>query len=640
VGTAFKKTFTKPVPAGAETFIRKGKRLVRWKDRRGKTRTAPLTVGKDGNERIILESPFYVAKYRDGTGVMRVVATGCRDETAARRVLTDLERKAELVRSNVMTAAEAATSEHQCRPLAEHFDAYLLHLEAANTAAKHRYEVRRQLNRLAADCRWVRLADLEAGAIERWLLQRTTEGVAGRTRNTYLAAALAFANWCIREGRLAVNPFERVAKANEEADRRRTRRALVDAELVKLLDAARRRPLLDAATIRRGKRKGQAVAKVSDATRERLQLLGWERALVYKSALLTGLRRGELESLTVGQLCCDGPVAFLAFDAGDEKSREGHDVPLRADLAEDLRGWLAHKLRQLQEDALQTGQPIPARLPPDTPLFSVPKELVKILNRDMRLAGIAKVDERGRTLDVHALRHSFASHLSKGGVSSRTAQAALRHSTLDLTMNTYTDPKLLDVAGALDALPALPLDGRQLGGEVDKATGTDSGAARTLALTLAPNADNQGQPPSVVVRLNTGGHSETLAASDDSVNTKSRLSFADSRLSKAGDRIRTGDVQLGKRELQLAEKHQNPCNASSLHVFMPTCKHVRMLAKTSEELRNFRSCAEEARKIRLAGYREAMDIPAPAPVGMTSARVPRAVGCLGRWDPIILAARV
>jgi integrase len=546
VGTVFKKTFTKPLPDGAEIFVRKGERLARWKDRRGKTRTALLTAGRDGTERIILESPFFVAKYRDGAGIVQTVATGCRDETAARRVLTDLERKAELVRSNVMTATEATTGEHQCRPLAEHLDAYLLHLEAANTAPKHRYEVCRQLNRLATDCRFVRLADLEAGAIERWLVQRTAEGMAGRTRNTYLAAALAFANWCIREGRLAVNPFERVARANEEADRRRTRRALDDAELVKLLDAARRRPLLDAVTIRRGKRKGQAVAKLSDATRERLELLGWERALVYKSALLTGLRRGELESLTVGQLRHDGPIAFLALDAGDEKSREGHDVPLRPDLAEDLRDWLAHKLHRLQEDARQFGRPIPARLPPNTPLFRVPKELVKILNRDLRLAGIAKVDERGRTLDVHALRHSFASHLSKGGVSPRTAQAALRHSTLDLTMNTYTDPKLLDVAGALDALPALPLDGGRLEGEAARATGTDGGTARTLAPTLAPTPDNQRQLPSVIVRLNTDGRSDTLAASADSVNTKSRLSSADNRLMRAGDRIRTGDVQLGK----------------------------------------------------------------------------------------------
>jgi len=48
-------------------------------------------------------------------------------------------------------------------------------------------------------------------------------------------------------------------------------------------------------------------------------------------------------------------------------------------------------------------------------------------------------------------------------VAPRTAQAAMRHSSprlrsgqaLDLTMNVYTDPTLLDVAGAMEVLPEL-----------------------------------------------------------------------------------------------------------------------------------------------------------------------------------------
>ena len=39
----------------------------------------------------------------------------------------------------------------------------------------------------------------------------------------------------------------------------------------------------------------------------------------------------------------------------------------------------------------------------------------------------------------------------------RTAQAAMRHSDPSLTANVYTDPKLLDVAGAVASLPDLPL---------------------------------------------------------------------------------------------------------------------------------------------------------------------------------------
>ena len=62
-----------------------------------------------------------------------------------------------------------------------------------------------------------------------------------------------------------------------------------------------------------------------------------------------------------------------------------------------------------------------------------------------------------RVLDVHALRHSFSTLLSRGGVAPRTAQAVMRHSSIDLTMNVYTDPRQIDVQAALLQLPGLPL---------------------------------------------------------------------------------------------------------------------------------------------------------------------------------------
>jgi hypothetical protein len=89
-------------------------------------------------------------------------------------------------------------------------------------------------------------------------------------------------------------------------------------------------------------------------------------------------------------------------------------------------------------------------------------------------AGIAKRDERGRTVDVHALRHTFGTLLSKGAVSPITAQAAMRHSTINQTMNTYVDPKLLDVHGSLDALPTFDLNSSpQTEAKSMRATGTD-----------------------------------------------------------------------------------------------------------------------------------------------------------------------
>ncbi len=139
-------------------------------------------------------------------------------------------------------------------------------------------------------------------------------------------------------------------------------------------------------------------------------------------------------------------------------------------------------------------------LPAAMPLFTIPAGPVRILHRDLVAAGIArrvevspgkwkidKRDERGRTVDVHSLRHTFGTLLSAAGVAPRTIQAAMRHSTIDLTMNVYTDSKLLDVAGAMEALPALPLVGGKAS-EVAalKATGTDNFALGQFAPEFAP----------------------------------------------------------------------------------------------------------------------------------------------------------
>jgi integrase len=172
-----------------------------------------------------------------------------------------------------------------------------------------------------------------------------------RTRNLHRASAVAFCNWAVATRRLTRSPLGQVKKADEALDPRRQRRALSEHELVRLLDVARGRPLLDAMTIRRGKRKGEAVARLREDTRRALEMLGRERALMDKTLVLSGLRKGELASLTVGQLDLDGDPPFLVLNAADAKNREASTIPLEADLAEDLRAWLGEKATALQDAA-------------------------------------------------------------------------------------------------------------------------------------------------------------------------------------------------------------------------------------------------------------------------------------------------
>jgi hypothetical protein len=163
---------------------------------------------------------------------------------------------------------------------------------------------------------------------------------------------------------------------------------------------------------------------------------------------------------------------------------------------------------------------------------------------------------------ARALRHTFGTLLSKGGVYPRTAQAAMRHSTIDLTMNTYTDPKLLDVAGALETLPLLPLAGEAESERiVVSATGTDDNRPLLLAPMLAPTPDKPCKLLATVVKMTTeeGATEEAdpIAVSGCVVKRKEPLSTADNGSSKSGR------LDLNQRPLR-PEKTVQPAAKTAL----------------------------------------------------------------------------
>lgn len=469
MGTVFRKAWTAPLPPGAEIVEQRGKRIARYRIRSGKLRTAEVFTATDGRVRIRGETKAYIAKFRDAGGFWIERPTGCTDETAARAVLAQLERRTELVRAGVLTPEEDAASKHGAESVDTNLDAWRDHLRLKGSTEHWYTQARRRVARVTSDRGVKRLRDFTAATVERWLADQADAGMSAGTRNGYRQACVTFVNWCVRAGRLTHNPLLVVAVADQRADTRRQRRALTEEELARLLDAAQRRPLADAITVRRGEDKGKPLASLSPETREQLLRLGRERALVYKTLVLTGLRKGELASITVGQVDLAGRVPHLLLHARDEKNRRGSEIPVRADLAADIRSWLADRLARAQQAARDVDEPIPATLPSDERLFDVPDGLIRIFDRDLVFAGLArlekrggkevvvKTDDRGRTIDIHALRHTFGTHLSRAGVPLRTAQAAMRHSDPSLTANVYTDPKLLDVAGAVASLPDLPL---------------------------------------------------------------------------------------------------------------------------------------------------------------------------------------
>ena len=78
--------------------------------------------------------------------------------------------------------------------------------------------------------------------------------------------------------------------------------------------------------------------------------------------------------------------AFVTGQTASAKNRRTETLPLRSDLAAELRAWK------------------PAEATIHDRVFNVPKNLLRMLKKDLAAAGSPYEDDAGRTLNVHALR--------------------------------------------------------------------------------------------------------------------------------------------------------------------------------------------------------------------------------------------
>jgi integrase len=142
---------------------------------------------------------------------------------------------------------------------------------------------------------------------------------------------------------------------------------------------------------------------------------------------------------------------ILYLRAEHTKSKRSRQIPLLDGLVAELRA-----VRETQ--ALVLRRP----LRPDDRVFMTPagcaftaasSGAMKVFDRILAAAGIERVDAQGRKLDIHALRHSFASRLARRGVPLQMAQKLLGHSDPKLTARIYTHIEVEDLRDAVEAIP-------------------------------------------------------------------------------------------------------------------------------------------------------------------------------------------
>jgi integrase len=119
-----------------------------------------------------------------------------------------------------------------------------------------------------------------------------------------------------------------------------------------------------------------------------------------------------------------------------------------ADLVSELRS-----LRDLH--ARMLGREVSAQdhvfLTPEGSVWSQPtNNLARVFRRTLKTAGIERVDDRGFVLDLHSLRHTYGTRLSRWQVGLTQAQKLMGHSDPKLTAKVYTHLEVQDLRATMD----------------------------------------------------------------------------------------------------------------------------------------------------------------------------------------------
>ncbi len=336
--------------------------------------------------------------------------------------------------------------EQRRRPIEEHLEDFERHLKAREVSREQVKLVMYRARRIIKGCRAAYVSELTAGRVQAFLADLREGGISIQTSNHYLRAIKQFTRWLLRERRTGEDSLAFISMLNVATDRRHDRRPLTHEELNRLLDATHR---------------GVRVFSM-DAD---------DRAMLYAVAAYTGLRAGELASLTTDSFRLDDSPPTVTVQAAYSKRRREDVLPLHAGLVERVRPWVTAKD---QGSALWPGT------------WARYHFAGRMLQHDLKSAGIPYVDPDGRYADFHALRHTFITNLMKSGVNPKTAQSLARHSTIELTMNVYTSLTVHDQAAALASLPAPPI---LVAEAAFKATGTDG---PKMVPTMVPRSAKNG----------------------------------------------------------------------------------------------------------------------------------------------------
>ena len=477
---------------------------------------------------------FYIT-YRTRPGVRRTVK-GCKDRAATAALARKLETDAMLRREGVIDVKADQYAKAEARPLVvrdgdgkvadDHLADHHAALLAKGVTRDYADLVRTRANKVLRLAKAERISQISPSAVQGAIagLRTGDDNSSLQTCNHYLRAIKQFSRWLWRDGRAREDALAHLSGYNVQLDRRHDRRALTDEELACLIEAAEKGP-------------------------PRLSMSGPERAVLYQLAVGTGFRANELRSLVPESFDLDAEPPTITVQAGYSKRRRRDVQPIRRDLADLLRPWLAGKKAS-------------------RPVFNMPDKPIKLIRPDLDAARQAWLKEArseeerqarhqsafleyrdgaGRVVDFHALRHTYISRLVASGANIKVAQELARHSTPTLTLGRYAHVQLLDQTRALDALPSLNAPAMER--QAARATGTDDAAPAAGGAPEARSAlsarRRPGTPEAAITCQDKGGEEDGQKGAQAVVNATTCAQLS-TYVNGAGGGIRTPNPRFTK----------------------------------------------------------------------------------------------
>lgn len=265
---------------------------------------------------------------------------------------------------------------------------------------KHRNYCHSRPLKVFKECGWRYLRDVTPISFQKWLNDNRRAGLHQKTLNEYRGHLFSFLGWLKDQGMIADNPLRTIKPMKLPTSD--SKRALSPEELRRLCEAA-----------------------------------PWYRRCLYVFAAHTGLRRVEMRELTWNRIHLDGDVPCMELDPTTTKNGKRDLLPLLPDVVDALRE-LRQKSPSYRDKVFYKGITENRRL-----------------RSDMEHAGIPLLDSRGRRIEFHSFRRTFATILANSNVSPSVAKKMMRHASISLTLELYADHHLIATVEEMQKVPRL-----------------------------------------------------------------------------------------------------------------------------------------------------------------------------------------